>query len=126
MFHFLVGGLMLVLMVSTFTQQYQYRGAINAYYGLYKGIVETSVLAFDDDGNRIYPYFDVDFLSDRLLTYFEDNLKPYCKTYTTNIRFGNYYTPKHPSKVTITIDAKMHDFSTFAKKAIFEVRENEI
>lgn len=126
MFHYLIGGLMLILMVSTFTQQYQYRGAINAYYGLYKGIVETAVLAFDDNGDRIYPYFDVDYLSDKLLTYFEDNLKPYCKTYVAKIDFGNYYTPNHPSKTIITITARMHDLSEFSKKAIFEVKENDL
>ena len=125
MFHYLFGGLMLILMVSTFTQQYQYRGAINAYYGLYKGIVETSVLAFDDEGNRIYPYFDVDFLSERLTGYFDENLRPYCQNYTADFHFGSYYTPKHPSKVTITIKARMHDWSEFNKKAIFEVKENE-
>ena len=124
MFHYLMGALILICVTLTFNHQYQMRGALNAYYGLYKGIIETSVIGYDETGEKIYPYFDTDYLADRLTTYFQENLQPYCRSYLTNIRFSVYHTPKHPSKVEINLTITFNDISSMDRKAIFEIRSN--
>lgn len=124
MFHYLLGSLILICTVMTFHNQYQIRGALNAYYGLYKGIVETSVVAYDASGKKIHPYFEQDRLVDRVMDYFQDNLKPYCRVYLMNIHFSSFIPNAGPSKVEIELDITFNDISTMNKKAIFEIRSN--
>ena len=115
---------MLICTVATFHAQYQIRGALNAYYGLYKGIIETSVIAYDGSGKKVYPYFDQNYLIDRVMDYFQENLKPYCRNYLLNIYFSEYHAASGPSKVEINVDITFNDINQMSKKAIFEVRSN--
>ena len=124
MFHYLIGALILICMTMTFTQQYQVRGALNAYYGLYKGIVETSVTAYDEQGTKIYPYFNEEVLFARVGDYLDENLKPYVRRYLLNVHFSVYHTPRHASKVELVITMEFNDISRAEKTAIFEVRSN--
>ena len=124
MFHYLFGALILVVMTISFTQQYELRGTLNAYYGLYKGVIETSVISYDDNGDKIYPYFDSSGLARNIVHYFDDNLKPYCRRYMVNFYFSDYKSANQPSKVKLMLVVTFSNASLFRKTAIFQVKDN--
>lgn len=125
MFHYLFGSLFLVVTVMCFQHQYCIHGALNAYYGLYKGIVESSVIAFDGEGNKIEPYFNLDVLSFRLRSYFKENLEPYCRDYNFYYVSDYYPTGKGPKKFDLHLWFKISDIRSVSKIAIFDIRRNE-
>ena len=126
MFHYLFGTLFLIVTVVTFNQQYCLKGALHAYYGLYKGVVERSVIAYKEHEASIEPYFDLDLLTWGLHDYLEANLKPYCIEYHYYIVGVIVGDREECNKVRITIEADIYGVQRFKRLAVFEIKDNTI
>ena len=124
MFHYLFSGLALIATVFLFNQQYCMKGSMNAYFGLYRGAFDSSVISLSSTGEKIYPYFELNELHSQLDRYFERNLKPYCRYYTYEINGSKYMSEFGPSKVVLDLSVKIDDFSSLNKSAVFEIRRN--
>ena len=124
MFHYLFGSLFLLVTVFCFNQEYCLKGALNAYYGLYKGVVESAVIAYSPGAKEIGPYFSKDLVKHVVDEYLEDNLKKYCHSYEVNYYFKDYVR-RLPKALKIEITAQISDISTLHRIAVFVIQEQQ-
>ena len=122
MFHYLFGSLFLLVTVFCFNQEYCLKGALNVYYGLYKGVVESAVIAYSPGAKEIGPYFSKDLVKHVVDEYLEDNLKKYCHSYEVNYYFKDYVR-RLPKALKIEITAQISDISTLHRIAVFVIQE---
>ncbi len=54
-------------------------GANRSFYGLFGGIVESSVVQLNEEGEMVVPYFDFDVLQKRVGRHFEETLGGLCQ-----------------------------------------------
>ena len=78
----IISGFGLVLFLTMFRQSYFLNGINRAYLGLYKGVVESAVIYFDENGKNITPYFDKQLFKDAVSDYLLKELKGYTITYS--------------------------------------------
>ena len=122
MFHYLFGTLFLLATVFCFNQEYCMKGALNAYYGLYKGVVESAVISYSAGANEIGPYFSKDLVKLTVDQYLEDNLKKYCRSYQVDYYYKDYVR-RLPKALKIEITAQISDISTMHRVAVFVIQE---
>lgn len=124
MFHYLFGSMFLIFTIMCFNQEYAHKGVLNAYLGLYKGVVESCVVAYTDTGTETTPYFNLTLVNQALSDYFEKNLSPYARSYTYSV----YYPKKiwilpDMSEIKIDLKAVLNDIYTFERVAYFKVKK---
>lgn len=122
MFHYLFGTLFLLATVFCFNQEYCMKGALNAYYGLYKGVVESAVISYSAGAKEIGPYFSKDLVKLTVDQYLEDNLKKYCRSYQVDYYYKDYVR-RLPKALKIEITAQISDISTMHRVAVFVIQE---
>ncbi|HBS03238.1 MAG TPA: hypothetical protein DEA63_05235 [Firmicutes bacterium] len=76
-FFFAVG--FLAYAFALFRFGYVTMGANRAFYGLFGGIVESSVVQLNVQGEMVAPYFDFDILHKRINLHFQETLGGLCE-----------------------------------------------
>ena len=122
MFHYLFGSLFLLATVFCFNQEYCLKGALNAYYGLYKGVVESAVIAYSPGAKEIGPYFSKDLVTEVVGQYLEDNLAKYCQNYEVEYYYKDYVR-RLPKALKIEITAQISDIYSLHRIAVFAIQE---
>ena len=125
MTHMFLAGMTMLLVLIGFNQAYCISGIHSAYLGLYKGIVEESVIVANSGGNLYTsPFIHVERLNALLETYYQVNLSPYCRSYryTAKAFDGTKETSATLTKtVRLTFVATISQAQQISKEAIFSV-----
>ena len=120
-----LSALVLLTLCTGFHSAYCRHGIEACYLGLYKGIVEEAVVvASERDGDyRPSPKIYLPRLGSLCRDYFQQNLTPYCRSYTFALipRDTNVYPALYTSKVTIVFTAKISDLESVEKTAQFSI-----
>lgn len=129
MLNMIISGFGLVLFLSMFRQAYFVSGINRVYLGLYKGVIESSVVYFNDEGLNITPYFDRALFKDAVGSYFEREFKGYKVTYSLTYKFRNTTSrlpnaQLYPNTASVQITLYDNPLVTFDKKASFRIRKN--
>ena len=125
MTHMFLAGMTMLLVLIGFNQAYCISGIHTAYLGLYKGIVEESVVVANSGGNLYAsPFIHIERLNALLETYYQVNLSPYCRSYryTAKAFDGAKETSATLTKtVRLTFVATISQAQHISKEAIFSV-----
>lgn len=129
MMNMIISGFGLVLFLTMFRQSYFLNGINRAYLGLYKGVVESAVIYFDENGKNITPYFDKKLFKDAVSDYLLKELKGYTITYSLKYTFKNTHSPsrlgfKYPNYASVKITLEDNPLVSFDKSASFVIRRN--
>lgn len=82
MVNILFCGIFLVAALLGFGHTLNFGMSQRAYLGIYRGLIDKSVVVFDDKGTYLTaPFFDIPSLKTDLGNYFKANLNPYCMAY---------------------------------------------
>lgn len=113
-----VSSLFLIFSVLTFTYTYQFSGVTRAFYGVYKGVVETAVQAYAADGTPIEPYFVETLFVEQVNGYFAAALGRYVgDKYEVDYRFN---APEWSTYCEVTLQVPFV-FGGFSKTASFQI-----
>mgnify|MGYP004551506323 FL=1 len=127
MLNMIMSGFGLILLVFTFKQSYFVEGLNRSFLGLYKGPAENAVVAYDDDGNNIEPYFDQIVFKTMVGDYFEREFSKYMVVYSLDYKFLDSFTHEYSSKpdfASVRIRIYNKPLIKFDKKANFTITRN--
>ena len=129
MMHFLLSGLVMVLVTVGFNYAYGLSGVQNIYLGLYKGVVEEAVVVADTDGTYMVPKFHLPRLRSEVERYFAVGLPNYCQSYEVTCygySKGRYVTSiTYSSKIRIVLDVTFSLERHRTKTAYFSIERSE-
>ena len=126
MTHLLLAASILVMSVYSFTFCYCHNGVTHAYLGLYKGLVEKSVIEVDTAGEYLSrPVFYLPLLRDLYRDYLEVNLMPYCKGYSYSTKSGDglmsLFNVNYANSVVMSFRATLLSGQEMSKTATFAI-----
>ena len=123
MIHMLGASILMVFTIHFFSVNYTLSKINTAYYGLYKGVAENSVIVSDSEGNELAsPVFSAALMKERVGAYFEVNVKPYCK-YKLKYYFfkGTKPVADLASKASIAITFYPYGWHSYERVASFQI-----
>lgn len=111
------------VIISTFLMSYSYGSMCffsihRTFINLYRGVLESSILTLDKEGNPIYPYFDQDILEKNVSSYFSYSLPRFVKEYYVSYFYFNdenmaFCVSDYCSNVKISLKASINSFFTY-------------
>ena len=123
MLNLLLWAGILVFSLASFNYTYMIGSINRVFLGLYKAVPESSVIAYNDSGMGITPYFDMDLLKGVVAHYFEISLPSYVGKYY--LFYGSYtakdgYTcPDHCDQIVVTFHCQIGAVGRYEKSATF-------
>lgn len=128
MLNMLFSGFILIFSIHAFSLGLVFKAANNAYVGLYKGVVESAVTYYGDNGERLQkPYFQYRILVANLDKYFERELKPHVESYRYSLECYNratgVVTLSEPDAVEIILRVKVFGTDQYQRTASFVIKE---
>ena len=118
-------AIFMVASLVSFTSAFNLGGVQRAFLGLYRGILDASVVVADANGSyQGLPHFDLNHLSNDLDIYFLNNLKPYCVDFAYELIPGGAYLPQ-PTQVEIALDVEVSLWVNKHYHAYFSLERNE-
>lgn len=112
---------------AMFHQTMCYNSVNRAYLGMYKGLFESCVIAYDTSGNYLaQPFFDRDLVKASLQDYYALNLEPYVMEYNVRTVFCDYYGNSakrvKPTVVKVYLTAKISEWQQYSRNALFTIK----
>lgn len=128
MSNILLWGTVLIFALSTFGYTYSLSGVNRAFYGCFKAIAETSVIAYDKTGVSSSPYFSKSLFEEKCEEYFALALKPYTSVYFLSFHFCDKDTKKeseYPTQAEVCLSCKVYTKKHYMRSASFFIEEGK-
>lgn len=108
-----------------------YSGVDRTFQLMFKGVLENSFKAIDNDGNPCDPYFDKTLLEENAEKYFSLNLPKYVTNYVTAYYYFNpndysYCTSSYCKGVRISLKADINFLFHYEKGRNFYIYSNNV
>ena len=119
--------LLLSMCAASFLSCHAILGVNRAFLGIYKGVVEKSVIVAKSTGDyEAYPYFDLEELKEDVGEYFSLNIPKYApyEFEVTPLRFASVSVGQRPIKVRITLVTRIMGATPIQKKAVFAIERS--
>jgi hypothetical protein len=118
----------LAMTFAMFHQSMTFNSVNRVYLGLYKGVFESCVVAYDNKGNQLtQPVFAPILLREAVDNYFESNLAPYGIEYDVTTTLTDYKGTVGkvllPTVAKVTFTAKINDWQNYRRLAVFSIKK---
>lgn len=124
----LLWGSILIFAINSFGYTYNLSGVNRAFYGCFKAVAETSIIAYSSTGLVMKPYFHRATFKAQCEKYFASALRPYTSSYELSYYFadasGNT-SSKYPVIAEVGLSCKVYGMKNFHKSASFFVEEGK-
>lgn len=125
----LLWGIFLLYISLSFNYSYCLSGANRAFLGLYKGIPESAVVAYGEEGEDLaMPYFSKNLLEGACASYFQQALRGYVQSYELAYRYecvsAEAKRSTLPDYAAIRLSFHLSPFGDFQKSCHFQIQES--
>jgi len=120
-----------IVLISTinFSFSFIYSGVTKVFNGVYKGAIESTVINYDNQGNKTTPYFYVSKCRLNIVSYFQNNIEKYAKQYYLKVDFYIYKTDiineQNPTEVNVILQTNIPYIGTTTLSASYAIVEGE-
>ncbi|MCR5490803.1 MAG: hypothetical protein K6F32_01590 [Bacilli bacterium] len=130
MLNYIFTAIALIFSFTLFQQSTTFNTLNRIYLGIYKGLFDTCVIAYDADGYCLdQPYFDRTLTKRAVTSYFDENLQAVVKDYSVTVNFYTYQgilcTTTTPTVVRIEFTAEINDWQDYSRVAVFSIKNQE-
>ena len=99
-----------------------------AYLGIYKGLLDESVVVVLNGGEYTKPQFYLPRVNKLLGEYFAVTLAPYCESYSYYVANGDAFAfpwIQYADSIVLFLSAKVSEFKTVSRTAQFHIQRSD-